>query len=93
MTHRYTHEAVHTWRVEARGRPRGAKKKSRRPGGEKKGKQSKVSVLYLAVWVGIWSKRRTRKNLSGSLLMLLLLSWLPLSSFFCCYFHILENMK
>lgn len=53
---------------------------------------NKVSVLYLAVWVSKWSKRGTR-NLSGSLLMLLLMSWLPLSSFFCCYFHILENMK
>lgn len=46
MTHRYTHEAVHTWRVEARGRPRGAKRKVEDRGEKKENKARCLSCTW-----------------------------------------------
>lgn len=53
--------------------------------------QSEVSVSYLAVWVGKWSKRGTVRPqwLSAHVVTVVLVSALN----FCCYFHILEKSK
>lgn len=74
MTHRYTHEAVHTRCVEARGRPRGAKR-TQKGRGPKEGKQSEVSVskpggLKLAYGV----KRRKPQWLSAHVVTVVLVT-------------------